>query len=193
MHNGCCVLQTAAQASAGRREIYRQLAWLDSALSSPSSFCILTPCSFVVIQLCQAAAECFPAELHYAGLCAAGDITRLSFFKVAGRHRCGSEQEQHAIPRLQSLTVSVGLPDPLKRQGMDTAALYIIVLHQPALPCTTLYLVRTDAHLCNPMHCLQPRKPLLARQHTEHPFQLAAGSAAHQSQPHSTSPSCRPT
>ena len=48
---------------------------------------------------------------------------------------------------------------------MDKAALCITVLHQPALPCTTLYLVQKEAHLRNPMHCLQPRKPLLACQY----------------------------
>lgn len=65
--------------------------------------------------------------------------------------KCG-----HAHPGLQSLTVSVGEIDPLKRRGMDRAALCMSALYQPALPVTTLYSVQTRAHLRNPMHCLQP-------------------------------------
>ena len=138
MHYGCCVLQTAAQASAGRCEICRQLAWLDSALSSPGSFCILTPCSLVVIQLCQAALSAFQLSFTAQGCVLQGNGADFSL-RAGDRHRCGSEEVRHANPRLQPLTVSVGLPDPLKRRGMDTGALCTTVLHQPALPCTTLY------------------------------------------------------
>ena len=150
---GCCGLQTIAQARAGRCKICRRLARLDSAvftwqLLHPDA---LQPCRHSALP---GSAECFPAELHCAGLCAAG--TGQPVATVAGRHSCGSEQVRHANPRLQSSTVSVGELDPLKKQGMDRGALCITALHQPALPCAS-----TSAAPA-PLHTLCRQKPTCA-------------------------------
>lgn len=87
----CCDLRPRPVQAGSKRMNYRQLAQLDSALSSPGSFCILTPCSLIVIQLCQAALSAFQLSFTAQGCVLQGTGQAVS--TVAGRHRCGFDSD----------------------------------------------------------------------------------------------------
>ena len=54
-------------------------------------FCILTPCSLIVIQLCQAALSAFQLSFTAQGCVLQGTGQAVS--TVAGRHRCGFDSD----------------------------------------------------------------------------------------------------